>query len=161
MSGQPQKEKMEKRREILDGYEQSIGLPVNMAPGEMTELEEYLMMTRPQVEALDARTSISISVRLAQFAFYFQRAINREKANKTWAEAELARVVCKEVLQYDKYTPNKVELVCRENSAARELREITVYAQQRIDRLDEISSQFRNLGFVIGRVANNRLGENK
>lgn len=161
MTAQPQREKLDKRRELLDEYEKGIGLPVNSEPGQMTELEEYLMMSRPQVEALDARTAITISIRLAQFAFYFQRAMNRERANKIWAESELARVVCKDVLQYDKYTPNKVELACRENSAARELREIVVYAKQRIERLEDISSQFRNLGYVISLVAKNRLGEDK
>ena len=155
------KENLNKRQAILDQYESSIGLPINNAPGDSTELEDYLSMSRPQIEALDATTAIAISARLAQFAFYFQRAMNREIANKIWAESELSRVVCKEVLQYDQYTPNKVELVCRENSAAKELRQIVIFAKQRIARLDDIASQFRNLGYIISLVAKNRMGENK
>lgn len=161
MSAQPQRAKLEKRQELLDEYEKSIGLPANKEPGSITELEEYLTMSRPQIEALDTKTAIAISIRLAQFAFYFQRTINREKANKTWAEAELARVICKEVLQYNQYTPNKTELVCSENLVARELREIVIYAKQRINVLEDIASQFRNLGYVISLVVKNKTGEEK
>lgn len=156
-----QKEKLEMRRDLLDSYEQSIGLPANSPPGEENELQQYLDMTRNQVEALDAGTAVGISYRLSQFAFYFQRAINREKANKTWADTELTYIVCKEALQYDRYTPNKTELVCRENSAARELRSISIYAQQRIERLEELSSGLRNLSYTLGLIAKNRMGENR
>jgi hypothetical protein len=156
-----QKDKLEMRRDLLDEYERSIGLPTNTPPGEENELQQYLNMTRNQIEALDAGTAVGISYRLSQFAFYFQRAINREKANKTWAENELKYIICKDLLQYDSYTPNKTELVCRENSAARELRSIGIYAQQRIERLEEISAGLRSLSFSISNVAKNRMGEHK
>jgi len=155
-----QKELLQRRQALLDEYEQSIGLPQNSINAEENELSQYLSMTRNQIEALDSTTALAISARLSQFAFYFQRAINREKANKIWAESQLASIVCKEALQYDKYTPNKTELVCRENSAARELKNIAVYAEQRITRLLDISSGLRNLSYVLTMIAKNKMGEN-
>lgn len=155
-----QKELLHQRQKLLDEYEKSIGLPDHTPPGEENELQQYLHMTRNQIEALDSATAFSISARLSQFAFYFQRAINREKSNKIWAEAQLARIVCKEALQYDKYTPNKTELVCRENVAAYELKQIAIYAEQRIARIEEISSGLRNLSYVLSMVAKSKMGEN-
>lgn len=156
-----QREKLEKRRQLLDDYEHSIGLPSNTPPGTENELQQYLNMTRNQIEALDITTALSISIRLSQFSIYFQRAINREKTNKTWAESELSFLICKEALQFDRYTPHKTELICRENIAANELRQILNYAQQRIERLEELASGLRNLSYVISLIAKARLGDTK
>jgi hypothetical protein len=161
MSDDTQKIQLENRQKLLDEYEKSIGLPSNRPPGNEGELQGYLDMGRTVIEALDAHSAAAIATRLSQFSFYFQRAINRERSNKTWANEQLSFVTCKEILQYDKYTPNKMELICRENKAADELRRIGLFAQQRIERLEELSAGLRNISYVIGLVCKAKLGEGK
>lgn len=153
------KEKLNKRREILDAYEQSIGLPDHTPPGEENELQTYLSMDRKQIEALDAESAVSVSYRLSQFSFYFQRTINRERANLAWAKGEFKKVVAPHLQQYTQYTANKEELVCRENEVARELKNIMNFAEQRIIRIEELSSALKSLSFVIGNMVKVRLGE--
>ena len=154
-------DRMKAREALLEQYERSIGLLDNTPPGNENELKDYLSMTRNQVESLDASTAIGISVRLSQFAFYFQRAINRERANKIWAENELNLIVAKESLQYDKFTPNKAHLICSDNTAAAELNKICVYANQRIQRLEEISSGLKSLGYVLGLLFKSKTGDHR
>lgn len=155
-----QKTQLEVRQQLLDDYEKTIGLPANRPPGDENELQSYLSMTRTMVESLDAHSAAAVAVRLSQFSLYFQRAINRERSNKTWANEQLTFIVCKDILQYDKYTPNKIELICRENKAADELRRIAIYAQQRIERLEELAAGLRNISYVLGLVCKAKLGEN-
>lgn len=154
-----QKDQMEERQKLLDEYEKSLGLPINTPPGEEEELQFYLDMNRTAIEALDASTSASISVRLSQFAFYFQRAINRERSIKTWANEQLSFITAEEVLQLDKYTPNKIALICKHNKAADELRRIALYAQQRIERLEELAAGLKSIGYVISLVCKAKIGE--
>lgn len=156
-----QRELLEQRQTLLDGFESSQGLPEHKPPGTENELQQYLNMNKTIIEALDASTAASIAVRLSQYAFYFQRTLGRQKSIKTWADAELQHITCKEIMQYDKYTPNKLNLVCMDNSAANELRQISLYAQQRIDRFEELASGIRNISYVIGLVFKSRMGDNK
>lgn len=153
-----QNEKLNNRDKILDEYENQLGLPENKPPGHTSELEQYLTMDRKEIEALVPSTAISISYRLSQFSFYFQRCINREMARVKWADSELRYIASQEMLKVDQYATNKLELVCHNNSAANSLRQIKTFAEQRVSRLSEISSSIRNLSYTISLIIKSKTG---
>lgn len=158
---QTQKDRLSLRQEMLDKYEKSIGLPLNNPPGTEEELQTYLNLTKNQLEALDPVSARQIAVRLSQFAFYFQRVVNREKSIKIWAGNEITRIGCVQLRQYDQFTPNKIELLARENSAIAELQSMVRWASERIQRLEDISSGLRDLKYILSMVAKNKEENNE
>lgn len=157
----PQKERLAARNLLLDQYENKIGLPPNLPPGDESELQEYLVMDRQTIEAMSPNRAISISIRMSQYAFYLQRCINRDKSILTWADSELTGLIVKHLGDYDKFTKYeaKVALICNENIAAQEIKTIQSYASQRIDRLSDLSSGIRNLSYVISLVFKTKTGD--
>ena len=155
------KEKVGERNKILDQYENNIGLPPNLPPGDESELQEYLSMDRTAIEAMSPERAIAISIRMSQYSFYLQRCINRDKAIKTWADSELSDVIASEVNSFDKYTKYeaRVALICKNNSAAGELRRIQLFASQRIERLSELAAGIKNLSYVISLMFKLKQGE--
>ena len=158
-----QKEKLTDRTQLLDQYENKIGLPANVPPGDENELQEYLSMDRQTVEAMSPDRAIAISVRLSQYSFYLQRCLNRDKAIKIWADSELDKIVGQHVLDYDKYTKYemRVALICRENKAAQEILSIKSYASQRIERLSELAGGTKSLSYVISLIFKIKIGDSK
>lgn len=145
------KEEMDFRENILDEYEIKVGLPAISSPGEEKELQEYLTMSRDVIEKITPDRSRSIAIRLSQFSFYIQRLSNREHGRVTWAKNELNLIVAKSLGDIDKYTKaeHKVALIIQENSAAKALNDILIYAQQRVDRLNELANGIKSLSYVI------------
>ena len=157
-------ENMEKRDEILSDYEHGLGLPSNLAPGSEDELQGYLVMNRSQIEVLSAEDAFGIALRLSQYSFYLQREMNRERARITWANKELTSAVSGEIGQYsDSYLKNdaKVALICKENNVAKQLSDIQVFAEQRVERLQELASGLRNISYIVSLVAKNKSGDRR
>ena len=88
MTTRTAKEDLQHWDNILDEYEASIALPRYAAQYGVSESEinQYLTMTRDEIEKLSPEDCAQISYRLAQFAFHIQRTINREIARSNWSE---------------------------------------------------------------------------
>jgi len=144
----------------LNDYEENSGLPVMEAPGTEKELQEYLNMNRDILEKMTANTCGDISIRLAQYGFYLQRLINRERARISWAETKLTEVISSSLQQYDKFMKheNKMMLAIKDNEYASNVYKIKNYAQQRVDRLYNLAEHIRNLS---GIIKNNRFNKDK
>ena len=145
------KERLEKRQEILNEYEKTTGLPLHKPPGDISEYEEYFCMDRKQIETLSGERATSIAIRLAQFALYLTRSINRERSNMMWAEGELNKIIASQVGQYDPYMKHdlKIAAICKSNEGANELQKIVKYAQERTVRLEGMAESIKNLSYVI------------
>ena len=157
-----QVEQLQKRNQTLDDYEKGLGLPPNLPPGSEEELQRFLSMDKLDIQQLSASAAIGISAKLTQFSFYFQRCINREKSSKTWADQQLYSIVAEELLQYNNsYLPTdaKIACICKTNTAASEVRKMVTMAQQRINRLEEISGGLKNMSYTMSLVIKTNLGE--
>ena len=145
------KDILNKRKELLDGYERSIGLQDKTAPGSYDELKSYLSLTKEQLSVLQPKDAVSIGIRLANFASYFRRCINEEKSNKTFAQSELNKIVAYECQQMDSFIKgeHKVALVAKVNQVAYDWLNILTYCNQRIERLDGVSEDIKNLGYMM------------
>lgn len=155
------KEKLDINAQLIEKYERGLGIPEIKAPGEDSELQEYLNMERDVIEKLSPNRTWSISVRLSQFSFYLQRCINRNKAVVKFADYELNKLVAQEVGQYDKWTKHevKVSLICKENVAAAELLQIKNYAEQIVERLTDLSAGIKSLSFVFSMGYKHKIGD--
>lgn len=147
MSTSLAKNKLYKLDEILDEYEKSIGLPQYSSPGTEDELNQYLSMSRDELEKLTPEVCSHLVYRLSQYAFYLKRLFNREKTRVIWARQELMNIVAKASNSYDKFTKFdvKVSLITNDDEYAMSLQKILTYAEERVQRLEELAIYIKHL----------------
>lgn len=146
------KEQVEQWDKVLDEYESSIGLGKysevhNFAE---SELNSYFTMSRDMVEKLTPEDCAQISYRLAQYAFFIQRTLNREIARHNWAEESIKESIADEINNYKGYGFLEKSLqAIKHNDKATSLNKIKKYAQQRMDRLSYLANSIKNLSDII------------
>lgn len=146
------KEQLEHWDKILDEYESSIGLgKYNDVHGfTEDELNTYFTMNRDAVEKLTPEDCAQISYRLAQYAFFLQRTLNREIARHNWAEETTKETIADEINNYKGYGFVEKSLqAIKHNEKASSLNKIKKYAQQRIDRLSYLANSVKNLSDIM------------
>ena len=146
------KEELQHWDKILDEYEKGLGLPdyASSRSIEETEINEYLAMSRDQIEKLSPEDCAQISLRLTQFAFYIQRTINREIARHNWSEESVKEIIADEINSYKGYGYiEKSYQAIKHNEKASALQSIKKYSQQRIDRLSYIANNLKNLSDIL------------
>jgi hypothetical protein len=145
--------------DILDQYEQSLGLPIyknELLPE--NELNEYLTMSRDSIEKLGPEDCAQISYRLAQFSFHVQRTINREIARYNWADETIKETIANEINNYKGYGYiEKSAQAIKHNDKASSLNSIKKFAKQRSDRLSYLANCTKNLSDILLSVQRNKV----
>jgi hypothetical protein len=145
------KEELQDWDNILDEYENGLGLPkYNMNGMPEQELNNYLSMDRTELEKTTPEDCAQISYRLAQFSFYIQRTINREIARNNWADETIKMIIADEINNYKGYGYIEKSLqAIKHNEKAQALNKIKIYAKQRTDRLSYLSNSIKNLSDIL------------
>lgn len=141
------KEEIANWDKILDEYENSLGLP-NYANSNIPEdeLQNYLMMTRTDLEKLTPVDCAEIGYRLSQYSFYVQRSLNRELSRLNWVEENIRMVISEDINNYKGYGyVEKAYQAIKHNSRAASLQKVKMYAKQRSDRLSYLANSIKNL----------------
>jgi len=153
------KEEVKYWDDVLDEYEQSVGLPSyknDVLPE--SELNEYLTMNRDSLEKLGPEDCAQISYRLAQYSFHIQRTINREIARYNWADEVIKETIADEINNYKGYGYlEKSGQAIKHNDKASSLNKIKVYAKQRSDRLSYIANGIKNLSDILISIQRNKV----
>ena len=140
------KEKMAHVDSLLDTYENKLGLPTFTETAITNEISEYLAMDKDRLEKLSPEECAEIAVRLDQASFTLQRAINREISHVTWATEVLKISVAGRTKQYHGSFQQQEMQAINEDGYTRAVFNIKGYAQQRVDRLNFLSSSLHRLG---------------
>jgi hypothetical protein len=146
------KEQVEEWDRILDEYESTIGLGAynNINCFEDSELNYYFSMSRDIIEKLTPEDCAQISYRLAQYALFLQRTLNRETARFNWAEETIKETIADEVNNYKGYGFIEKSLqAIKHNDKASGLNKIKKYAKQRMDRLSYLAGNIKNLSDIL------------
>lgn len=153
------KEEVKYWDDVLDEYEQSIGMPLyknDVLPE--TELNEYLTMNRDILEKLSPEDCAQISYRLGQFSFHIQRTINRELARYNWAEELVKETIADELNNYKGYGyAEKAGQAVKHNERALSLNNIKKFAKQRSDRLSYLANGIKNLSDILISIQKNKV----
>lgn len=151
MTNKTTKEELNDWDNILDEYENTLGLPrYNSAGMSETELSTYLNMSRDHLEKLSPEDCAQISYRLGQFSFHIQRTINREIARYNWADENIKETISDEVNNYKGYGYiEKAYQAIKHNEKAQSLNKIKKYAKQRSDRLSYLANGIKNLSDIL------------
>lgn len=146
------KEELQYWDKILDEYEKSISLPdYSTTNGSIEqEINEYITMSRDQIEKLSPEDCAQIAYRLAQFAFHIQRTVNREIARYNWAEESIKEIIADDINNYKGYGYiEKSTQAIKHNEKAQAINNIKKFAKQRSDRLSYIANSIKNLSDII------------
>jgi len=144
---------------VLDEYENGIGLPVYNAEAlPSSELNNYLTMSRDELEKLGPEDCAQISYRLGQFSFHIQRSVNRELARYNWADEVIKETIADEVNNYKGYGYiEKAQQAIKHNDKATALNNIKKYAKQRSDRLSYLANNIKNLSDILLSIQRNKV----
>lgn len=137
---------------ILDEYESGLGLGKYSDVHSFTddELSNYLNMNRDAIEKLGPEDCAQIAYRLAQYAFFLQRTLNREIARHNWAEENIKETIADEINNYKGYGYMEKSLqAIKHNDKASSLQKIKKYAQQRMDRLSYLAGSVKNMSDIL------------
>lgn len=153
------KEEVKYWDDILDEYEQSLGLPAyknDIFPED--ELNQYLTMNRDAIEKLNPEDCAQISYRLGQFSFHIQRSINRELARYNWADEVMKETIADELNNYKGYgyVEKSIQAI-KHNDKAQSLNKIKNYAKQRSDRLSYLANGIKNLSDILLSIQRNKV----
>ena len=144
-STSPADEELKKWDRILDEYETRTGLMPFIHDYTNTEAMSVLNMDRRQIENLTPADCGAASLVLNELAFHIQRAYNREMARVNWSDSTIKSILATEVNSYKGYSyAERLQQAIRGNSHARKLWKINLYAKQRADRLNFLSSSINN-----------------
>jgi hypothetical protein len=146
------KEEVKYWDDILDEYENGIGLGKYSDNHSFVEdeLNQYFTMNRDAIEKLNPEDCAQISYRLAQYAFFLQRTLNREIARHNWAEENIKETIADEINNYKGYGFMEKSLqAIKHNDKANTLNKIKRYAQQRMDRLSYLANSVKNLSDIM------------
>jgi hypothetical protein len=145
------KEEIKYWDDVLDEYEQSVGLPeYKDSSMSSDELNQYITMNRDVIEKLTPEDCAQIAYRLAQYSFHIQRTINREIARYNWADEVIKETIADELNNYKGYGyVEKSGQAIKHNDKAQSLNKIKVYAKQRSDRLSYLANNIKNLSDII------------
>lgn len=151
MNTKTSKEEMQNWDNLLDEYENQVGLPkyrADFLPEK--ELETYLSMNRDALEKLSPEDCGIIAYRLGQYAFHVQRTVNREIGRYNWAEDTIKSVIADDINNYKGYGyVEKANQAIKHNDKAQTLNKIKIYAKQRSDRLSYIANSIKTLSDIL------------
>src|SRR5690606_1720920 len=138
-------ERMKKIDELLDSYEENLGLTAQ-SEKDYEDIGQYLNMSRDQLEKFDPQDCSQIVYRLSSFALFLNRSYNREMARYNWSESLMKELTAPRLDQQSGYGfIEKYNKAVVDDEYTRKLNEINRYAKQRSDRLSFLSNSVKNL----------------
>lgn len=143
-------EKVQKINELLDSYEEQLGLPRFDKYGQ--DVKKYLEMSKSEIEGLTPILCAEISVLLVQYAFYIQRAVNKEVAILNWAKKNLSYSAAPKAKQYKGSFSQQEAQAVMEDEYCKKLLTLINKTEQRVDRLQFLSNNIKAISEQLNRL---------
>ena len=131
--------------DALDAYEKSIGVPVINSAIDEDNITKCISMPQSYREKMTIEECAEMAVECNILAYHMMRAFNREKARHTWAHEAIQSIVSSTCHQFSGTWQRQEKQAIAQDSAAAKLEKIKNYAQQRMDRINYLPNQLKNL----------------
>ena len=128
----------------LDLFEDKIGLPKNILNNH-EQYGLYLDMTIEDLEKLTPTDCANIGYRLAQFALYIQRMVNKEKAKAKMLNHRIISIIAPNIRQYSGSWDIQKAAAIKDNDAANKYQSELIVSEVKLDRLDFVATGIKNL----------------
>lgn len=139
-------DKVKERNIKLTNYEKEIGLPQlkNSECG-------YLDLEPSNIHKMTPEECDEAAISLANYGFYIQRTLSRQKSIAKWLESKIMLAVANELNDYAGYYSHaqRQAVAITNNQYAKELEEFRLNTQMKIDLLDGLTFQINQLCRVL------------
>jgi hypothetical protein len=152
------KKKINSRIEQQTSYENSIGLPP--LPANNTDCS-YLELTHEEISKMSAEQCGEAAGNIASYAIYIQRILNKERSILRWLEARINLEISPELNSYTGYYSNEHRraVAITNNAYAKELEEMRITSQMKVDMLEGLPYQMNQLCKVLLEVQATKRGK--
>lgn len=124
----------------LDEFERASGLPMNSY--NLDRVTYFLELTQDVIEKLTAEDCANHALETRILAIHLQRLYNRERSRYEWAKGKIDKLSGKHAQHQSGYSFQERRLgYIAGDSYASKLYDISQYAQQRMIRIEDISTQ--------------------
>lgn len=143
----------------LDDYEASLGLPGGCPREVEVEATRLLTLAPSSLRHLTAPDLGEAAYCLEQYGFFLQRAQNREQTRVRWAEENLRRLLATLLPSQKAYSlEERRALAIAGSDSARELEQIRVASQLRLERLQYQAQRVQGLARALLSLQQTRRG---
>ena len=163
MSGEPESnvdEKIAELDKLLDDYSTALG---TAAIQNDKDIETILEMSHEHLKLMDGEECGIWSFRVARYASFLQKEINRHTAKNKWAEHNLKIIVAKNQANYgDKYTKHEVkrDMIIAENSYAQVLNKMILQTMLRVEELNFLSTRIHTMSTILLDISKSKRYDN-
>ena len=141
---------------LLDEYEKNLGLP-DKAKYE-DSANHYFNMTRTQLEALSAEDCAHGCYILSNLALHIQRTLNRETSRCNWISRNIKILIADKVSQYRGSWDQQETQALKDNDVGKKLYQLLTENTVRIDRLNYIATNVRQLAEALSNIQKAKIG---
>ena len=136
--------KLQESIDKIDNNDRSLGL------GHLVhnpEAEHLLALSQNELDKMTAEECANAKYILSQHALVIQKTINRATALKGWSERCIRTIIAKEYGQYDSFMKFEIrrQIVVNGNEYAKQLDEISVENELKIDSLSYVAQAVNNM----------------
>lgn len=138
------RQRVEKRIEDIDVYEKRLGLPT--LPKDHIECE-HLNLKGSDIPKFTPEQCGGIAADLANYAIYIQRILSKEKGILRWLDSRIDMAIASELNSYTGYYSHaqRRAVAIVNNVYAKELEELKINSQLKVDLLDGLTYQINQL----------------
>jgi hypothetical protein len=141
---------------LLDEYERNLGLPDKSKYEDSAA--QYFNMTRTQLEALSAEDCAHGSYILSNLALHIQRTLNRETSRCNWIHRNIKFLVADKASQYRGSWEQQETQALKDDSVGKKLFILLTENTTRIDRLNYIATNVRQLAEALTNIQKAKIG---
>lgn len=145
---------IDKSDNLLDEFEGTVGVPVNILPGSPDEFKRYLSMDITSLEKLDQKDCANIGYRLIQFSLYIQRSLNREKGKTKILTKKINSIIAPNMSNYNSRSGWDLQRAAaiEDNDAAKSLSSAITESEARQERLEFVATGIKNLADQMNKI---------
>ena len=131
----------------LKDFEAKLGMSEAKAPGDETELENYLTMPIDELRKLNSEGCAEISYRLNQYSFYLQRIYNINLGRVKRLNSILDGYAGGKLEGYNKFWKyeERLNAPCCEDGYAGKIKSMIRQFQNRVDRMYDLHNSLNKL----------------
>ena len=139
--------RLQMRQKELDDFETKTGIPCSIPIEVENEAKSLLEISPSALSQMNAEKCGEAAFLLFQFAFYLQKAVNKENSTIQWCEENLKLIVAKTVDQYTGYGyQERATKAILHNEAALKIDILRVEAGLRKNRICFLEDKVKLMG---------------
>jgi hypothetical protein len=147
---------LEKVDKLLNDYEHKVGLPSQAKYHD--QATDYFNMKRDQLEALSIEDCAHAAYILTNMALHIQRTLNKETARGNWVKRQMAYFAADKQNNYHGSWAQKEVQAIKDDSFGRKLQELTLEIGLRVDSLNYIATNVRQLSEALANLQKAKVG---